>query len=173
MIMGLKATNKISGEEMIFDCSEETIATFAIANAEMLLKIALGDPDERIQNQFGGEHGILECIERYLDIYKWASLQKTLHEPQKLPEWVSVSDGLYPSRDEHGYSKEILILLEKHDGYYVYHDVYAGYVTFRDGAIVWYTNMHNNCSEIKEEDGKVVAWRYIYKPTQYENEGNA
>ena len=65
-------TNNSSGRKMEFECTKQAIGEYALANAEMLLQIALGDSDERIDIRFGGEKEILDCIERYLKIYDWS-----------------------------------------------------------------------------------------------------
>ena len=65
--------NKETGERMTYSCSKKSIAELALANIEMILQIALADPDQHIDEHFDGEKGLLDCVERYMEIYDWAT----------------------------------------------------------------------------------------------------
>ena len=162
--IGLKMVNKTSGEETHFDCTKQSIALYAIANAEMLLKIALGDPDKRIEEKFGGEHGILQCIEGYLAIYDWAQEDECNDERpdndgwngwidvnERLPELIDGGDGT---------SENVLVLVRRPDGFATYYDAYVGYCEFDDEGATWRTCTHNKNGVVCGES-KVVAWKPI------------
>lgn len=61
------------GAKVTYECTKRATAELAMANIEQLLKIALSATDEHIENHFGGETCLLDCIERYMDIYDWAT----------------------------------------------------------------------------------------------------
>lgn len=82
--MNVIMTHKVTGETTKFECTKEAVATYALANVEMLLQIALGNSDEHIEKHFGGEQGLLDCIERYILIYDWATFEERFPEREVL-----------------------------------------------------------------------------------------
>ena len=88
--MNVIMTHKVTGETTKFECTKEAIATYALANIEMLLQIGLGNSDESIEKHYGGEQGLLDCIERYIMIHEWATADDQLSRGEMIgcPEEV-------------------------------------------------------------------------------------
>lgn len=63
-------TNKHTGEtEREYSCRFDVLGDLALANAECLMHIALGDPDEHIE-AMGGEDKLLDLMNKYLNLYE-------------------------------------------------------------------------------------------------------
>lgn len=75
----LKLRNKDGDVKRVYECTFEASMELCMANIECLLKIALADPDEHIE-QMGGEAHLLELMNGYLDLYDRLKVRGLLDE---------------------------------------------------------------------------------------------
>lgn len=81
----LKLRNKDGDVKRVYECTFEASMELCMANIECLLKIALADPDEHIE-QMGGEAHLLELMNGYLELYDNLKVRKMLTELEESSE---------------------------------------------------------------------------------------